>query len=325
MTDAAEAADPPMEEILVSGEFPGPGLWRVSKQAEDGEHVMWIFGTLGGAEPASLRWKSRQLEQVVTESQEIIHADQSNLSFDFGPFTALRHLPAALRARRNPDDKSLEEVLPADVYQRWRLLKAEYIGNDSGIEKWRPYMVADQLRKEVGRKMRPKFRGDQWARIDQLIREHELRVTTPMYEVKIPDRQLGRSMKTFLSTPLDDVQCLDVSMKLVEFWADEESLNARAMAWARANLPALRGLPPLPEPENLCMAALLESQAVQDLNLQGIDDPAGRRVHAWLGAVDRALAANRSTLAILPIDELLKQNGKLSLLRERGYRVEEPN
>jgi hypothetical protein len=73
------------------------------------------------------------------------------------------------------------------------------------------------------------------------------------------------------------------------------------------------------------MAALLESQAVQDLNLQGIDDPAGRRVHAWLGAVDRALAANRSTLAILPIDELLKQNGKLSLLRERGYRVEEPN
>jgi hypothetical protein len=41
--------------------------------------------------------------------------------------------------------------------------------------------------------------------------------------------------------------------------------------------------------------------------------------------VDRALAANRSTLAILPIDELLKENGKLSLLRERGYRVEEPN
>ena len=89
-------------------------------------------------------------------------------------------------------------------------------------------------------------------------------------------------------------------------------------------MPALRALPPLPDPDGSCMAALLGSQAVQDLHLQGLDDPAASGARAWLEAVDKALADNPSTLAILPVDELLKENGRLSMLREKGYRVEEP-
>jgi len=323
--DAAETAavpDLPLEEILVSGDYPGPGLWRVSKP-DDGEHVMWIFGALG-AEPTALRWKSRQVENIVMESQEIIHADQSNLSFDFGMFTMLRYMPAALRARKNPGDRTLGEVLPGGVYARWRVLKAEYIGSDAGIEKWRPLMVADQLRKKAERKLAPKFSGNQWAPINQLIQRRKLRVTTPIFEVKIPDENLRSSMQSFLASPLNDVECLDVTMKLVEFWSDDETIGARAMAWARGDLPALRALRPSPDPADLCMAALLNSQAVRDLHLREIDDVPARRNQLWLEAVDRALAANRSTLAILPIDELLKEDGKLALLRAKGYRVEGP-
>ena len=321
---AADTSEPPVpaiEEIRVTGEFPGPALWRVSKQ--DNQNVLWILGALG-AEPAAPGWKSLRVEKIVAESQEVIQADQSNLSFDFGMFTMMRYLPNALRARRNPHDRTLEEMLPGDVYERWRLLKAEYIGSDRAIEMWRPFMAAKQLRKEAERRLLPKYSGDQWAAIDRLVQQHGLRVSTPIYEVKIPDENLRSSMKTFMATTLNDVECLDVTMKLVEFWADGVTIQARATAWARGDLDVLRSLPPLPVPDDLCLAAILNSRAVQGLHLRGLEQPADGRDRVWLEAVDRALTANRSTLAIVPIDELLKEDGKLSLLRARGYRVEGP-
>jgi len=283
-TSAAGEDEPPLEEILVSGEYPGPGLWKVSKPAGESEHVLWIFGTLfdtPSGEPTALKWKSRQVEKIVAESQELVYEYQFGLTFEqkVGVFTILRMLPTALKARKNPDDKTLADLLPVDVYPRWQMLKAEYLGGSDGIEKWRPFIVAERLRE---------------------------------------------SMKAFVAKPLNDVECLDVTMKLVEFWGDDAAVNARALAWARGDLPALRALPPLPDPDGSCMAALLGSQAVQDLHLQGLDDPAASGARAWLEAVDKALADNPSTLAILPVDELLKENGRLSMLREKGYRVEEP-
>jgi len=319
----AEPSDPPMEEVLVAAEYPGPGLWKVSKP--DSEHVLWIFGALG-AEPRTLKWKSRQVEKVVAESQEIIHAEGLSLTFEekVGVFTMLRLLPTALKARKNPDDKTLEDVLPADVYARWRVLKAQYIGGDGGIERWRPFMAAERLRDKASGKLRDKFSEDQWAVIGQLVREHKLRVTMPTYEVKIPNEKLRSSMKTFLATPMDDVGCLDVTMRLVEFWGDDAAVSARAIAWAKGNLPALRALPPLPDPDDLCMAALLDSQAVQDLHLQGLEDIGAGSTRVWMDAIEKAFAGNASTLAILPIEELLRDDGRLALLREMGYRIEDP-
>jgi hypothetical protein len=31
-----------MQEVVVTGEQPGPGLWQVSK----GDHVLWVLGTV---------------------------------------------------------------------------------------------------------------------------------------------------------------------------------------------------------------------------------------------------------------------------------------
>src|SRR6185369_15528937 len=71
----ATDAEPPIDEVLVAGEYPGPGLWKISTDAEDGEHVLWIFGTLSSPIPAGVKWRSRQVEQIAAESQEIIAGD----------------------------------------------------------------------------------------------------------------------------------------------------------------------------------------------------------------------------------------------------------
>ena len=45
----------------------------------------------------------------------------------------------------------------------------------------------------------------------------------------------------------------------------------------------------------------------------------------WLENADRALSNNDSTFAILPLKDLLRPDGPLSRLRERGCEVLEPD
>ena len=59
------AQDPEdMETVLVTGEQPGPGLWKVSR---DG-HVMWVLGSIG-ALPDTITWRTKEIEARIAESQ----------------------------------------------------------------------------------------------------------------------------------------------------------------------------------------------------------------------------------------------------------------
>jgi len=42
-------------------------------------------------------------------------------------------LPHAIGFKKNPDGARLRDLLPADVYARWLLMKAKYIGADEGM------------------------------------------------------------------------------------------------------------------------------------------------------------------------------------------------
>ena len=51
--EAVAAEDVIAETILVAGQRPGPGLWKVSK----GDHVLWVFGTYSPL-PKKMEWRS---------------------------------------------------------------------------------------------------------------------------------------------------------------------------------------------------------------------------------------------------------------------------
>jgi len=57
-----EAGEPLPQTILVSGQRPGPGLWKVSK----GDHVMWVFGTYGPL-PKGMEWRSKDAERKIAQ------------------------------------------------------------------------------------------------------------------------------------------------------------------------------------------------------------------------------------------------------------------
>ena len=49
--DAGVAPSPedalPLEEVLVTGQQPGPGLWKVTRPSDGTDHVLWVLGSYG--------------------------------------------------------------------------------------------------------------------------------------------------------------------------------------------------------------------------------------------------------------------------------------
>src|SRR5580765_5955206 len=126
----AGATAPTLDTVLVTGEQPGPGLWKVTRR--DSDHVLWILGTQAPL-PKTISWRSNEVEKIIASSQEVLTDAQAELKVGF--FRAVFLLPAALGAKKNADGKTLKDILPPDLYARWLPLKQRYLGRDDGVER----------------------------------------------------------------------------------------------------------------------------------------------------------------------------------------------
>jgi hypothetical protein len=108
----ATASDAPMEEVVVTGEYAGPGMWQVTHTDHPG-HTLWIVGE-PHLLPQNMRWRSQKVERVASQSQEILVQPGLGLKPDkkVGVFRMLTLVPAALRLRKNPGKAKLKELLP---------------------------------------------------------------------------------------------------------------------------------------------------------------------------------------------------------------------
>lgn len=309
--EAAPADGQLLEAVVVSGAQPGPGLWRVSRDA----HVLWVLGTLSPV-PKRMQWVSREVDQVLAESQQVLRRPGVKLKSEIGFFRGLLLLPAALGSRKNPDGARLVDVLPAELYARWQRIKPEYLGRSRSVEKRRPLFAADQLwDKAVSRH---KLTQDSVVEpvLKKLLKRHRLEVIEPEVEIDIPDPR--QAIREFAATPLDDVECFRQTLDRVEF--DMDAIRARANAWATGDIEALRALP-YTDQTRACADAVLGASVAQK---RGLDDLRERLKQVWLEAAEAALARNTSTFAVLPMSEILKPDGYLAALQARGYEVEEP-
>lgn len=300
-----------IDTVVVSGVQPGPGLWKVSR----GEHVLWILGTISPV-PKNMQWLSRDVEATIAQSQEVLAPPSVSIGTDLGMFRSMLLIPSALKARRNPDDKTLREVVPADLYARWLPLKARYIGGDRGVEKWRPVFAAQELYEAAMRRSDLSLKGIVWPVVERSAKEHKVKVTESKIEIKIKDPKAV--LKDFNTTTLADTDCFAKTLSRIE--GDIEAMRARANAWAIGDIETLRALPQGDQYE-VCVRAVAASGVAQRL---GFGDLRERVIQAWLGNADKALLNNQVSFASLPVMELLKPDGYLARLQARGYTVEAP-
>ncbi|HEY0231933.1 MAG TPA: TraB/GumN family protein [Dokdonella sp.] len=311
-TPAASTAPtdaPTLDTVLVTGEQPGPGLWKVSKD----DHVLWILGTWSPL-PRGMTWRSTQAQELIAQSQEVLTTPRPNIEIGF--FHRLTLLPALIGVRNNPDHAKLKDVLPADLYARWQTLKERYIGNDKGVESQRPMFAARELYSKALGKSGLTLKNDAQSLVENLAKQDKVKLTEIKVGIEVDEpRQLIRDFK---NTPRDaDVACLRATMDRLE--TDLQTMKQRANAWASGDLEGLRNLPYIDQTE-ACIAAVASSPG-----LRGRVEAARTHVaEEWGKAAEAALARNTSTFAVAPMSELTRDNGWLSALRARGYAVEAP-
>jgi hypothetical protein len=298
-----------LDTVVVSGVVPGPGLWKVS----NGEHVLWVLGTLSPL-PKRMEWEARGVEKVVSRAQEVMLAPSAEINADVGFFGGLALAPRLIGARRNPDGGRLEDIVPPPDYARWTVLKRRYLGRDGGIEKWRPMFAATKLYQEAVEDVGLRIDGVVSPVVEKLARRHGAILSKPSVEIMIGDPK--QALAELRGARIDDLECFGRTLDRVE--NDLGTLRARANAWAVGDIEGLRALPFTES--TACRDAFRSIQAVR----QRAGDIKERMDAEWLGEAERALSGNRVTLALLPMRELLSDDGLASVLEARGYVVEAP-
>ena len=300
-----------LDTVVVSGLQPGPGMWKVSK----GDHVLYILGTLSPL-PRRMEWVSKDVEATIAMAQAVIEPPSVKLDADIGFFGKIGLLPSLLKARKNPDGRTLQQSVPAEQYARWLVLKARYIGSNDGIESWRPIFAAQELYESAMKKAGLSQKNVVKAIVDSAARRHDVpRVSTQTtFKVSNPKALI----REFNNTALADGACFLETLDRIE--ADLGQMQARANAWAVGDIAALRDQS-LEDQYVACTRAITDSAMAQKL---GMGDVRGRIAATWLAAAETSLAKNKVTFATLSIPLLLRSDGFIARLRAKGYVIEEP-
>ena len=301
-----------LDTVVVSGRQPGPGLWRVSK----GDHDLWILGTVAPV-PKRMEWYSPKTEAVLAQSQEIIGQPGISASLSAGGmFRAAFAMPTMLRTRKNPDGKTLRDVLPADLYTRWSSLKAIYLGKDKAVESWRPIFAAGHLYQAALDHAGLVFSNGVEKRIAKLEDKHDIKRTSTMSRHEIRDPK--RLAKSFAASEIDDIACFRNMLDRLEL--DVVQAAERANAWAVGDIGELRRLISRDELQS-CFDAIANTEMAQSM---GMDQSYEQSEARWLAAATAALGANRTSFAVLPVRKLLDPDGPLARLQAKGYTVVAP-
>ncbi|KGF80996.1 hypothetical protein IA69_14550 [Massilia sp. JS1662] len=307
---AVEDADAVPATVVVEGRRPGPGVWKVSK----GDHVMWVFG-LYAPLPQKMEWDASRVERLVAKSQEVLLPPGAN--FEVGFFRGLTLLPSMIGMEKNPDGARLQDVLPADVYAHWQVLKGKYIGQDDDVERIRPIFAADKLLYAGLKKNGLAANNDVRGEIGKIANQNKVKLTPTILQLEIDDPR--RTLKEFKKTQMADLSCFTKTLDRLD--TDIEAMRVRANAWANGNIAEIARLD-FAARDEACGDALLNSDLARTTPaLQNLRE----RIRAnWMKTAEKSLANNTSTFALLMMKDLVGPANYLADLQAKGYTVESP-
>ncbi len=302
-----------MEAVVVAGVQPGPGLWKVRQ----GDHLLYILGTQSPL-PKNMTWRSDEVTQALQVADEVLGSPNVTVDADVGFFGRLTLLPSALKAAKNPDGQKLQDVLPADVYARWSVLKRRYMGRDGGVEKKRPVIAAYQLYIEALSDAGLREGGVINPVIDAALKQRKMKRTPTLLKINVDDPRAALADFRSESLTPEGIACFSKTLDLIE--SDLPQVAARANAWAVGDWTALQS-GARQDWQQACASAWFNTETARK---RGLSDIEARLQRHWMQVAEGALQKNRITFATLPVWSLVKPGGYLAALQAKGYEVEAP-
>jgi uncharacterized protein YbaP (TraB family) len=296
---ADQTPPPVMDDLVVTGERTGPGMWRVHR----GTAQVWILGSMSPL-PKAITWRSKQVEQVLDGTNEVL----VQKPFEIGIARILWLLLTERSALMVTGGKRLKDVLPAELYARFTTQRAKYTDDPNKWERFRPIIAAAFLQRAAFHQVGLSTRLDIGAAMRTLAKKHHVHVE----EIKIAGvSDVMEALKTL--PPATENACVAASLATVE--SDLPRLVDRAQAWASGNVERIEKLRE-PAEVDACRAALDAGVGAADL--------IARMRRTWLGTIETHLQNGGVTVAVMNIDLMLEPGGLLDQLRAKGYDVDAP-
>ena len=288
-----------MDELVVTGERTGPGMWRVHRGAAQ----VWILGSMSPL-PKGITWRATQVDKVLGGTSQVL----VQKPFEIGIARILWLLITERSVLMVRGGKRLKDVLPAELHARFAAQRAKYTQDPEKWERFRPLIAAAFLQQAAFHQVGLSTRLDLGAAVRTLAKNHHVRVE----EIKIAGvGDVMDALKTL--PPATENACVDASLVTVE--RDLPRLLERAQAWASGNIERIEKLRE-PAEVDACRAAL-------DTGI-GAADLIARIRRTWLGTIEKYLQNAGVTLVVMNMDMLLEPGGLLDELRAKGYEVDAP-
>jgi uncharacterized protein YbaP (TraB family) len=299
-TGRAEDAPPQiLDELIVTGEHTGPGMWHVHRGAAN----LWILGSMSPL-PKGITWRSKQLEQLLGSTNQVVVPKP----FEIGIVRVLWLLITERDLLMVRGGKRLRDVMPPDLYARFAVQRAKFTEDSDKWERYRPIIAAAFLQQAAFHRVGLSTRLDLGAAVRTLAKKHGVRIE----ELKVAGvHDILDALKTMPAAT--ENACVDASLVTVEH--DLPRLVERAQAWAGGNVERIESLREPPEVD-ACRAALDEGGGASELIALV------RRT--WLERMEKYLQGGGVTVAVVNMDMLLEKGGLLDELRAKGYGIDAP-
>jgi len=296
---AEQVPAPVMDELVVTGERTGPGMWHVHR----GTAQVWILGSMSPL-PKGITWRSKQVEQVLGATNQVL----VQKPFEIGIARILWLLITERSVLMITGGKRLKDVLPADLHARFAVQRAKYTDDPNKWERFRPLIAAAFLQQAAFHQVGLSTRLDMGAAVRTLAKKHHV----PVEELKIAGvSDVMEALKTL--PPATENTCVAASLVTIE--SDLPRLVDRAQAWANGNVELIQKLRE-PAEVDACRAALDAGVGAADL--------IARIRRTWLSTIETHLQNGGVTVAVMNMDLLLEPGGLLDELRTKGYQVDAP-
>lgn len=296
---STEQSAPALDEITVTAERTGPGMWHVHR----GDANVWILGSISPL-PRDITWRSKQVESVLESASQVLVQKPIEISVP----RILWMLIADRKLLMVGGGKRLKDVLPPELHARFSEQRVKVSDDKDKWERYRPIIAAAFLQQAAFHQVNLSMRLDLGAALRVLAKKHGVRIE----EIKVAGvSDMLDALKTM--PPATERTCVEASLSTVETGLPR--LVDRAQAWASGNVERIESMPELKEVD-ACRNALDAGK--------GAFDVIGRIRQTWLENIERYLRSAGTTIAVVNLDLLLERGGLLDQLRTKGYEIDAP-
>jgi uncharacterized protein YbaP (TraB family) len=295
----ASPPPPVLDEILVTAERAGPGMWHVHRGAAN----VWILGSISPL-PRDITWRSKQVETVLESTSQVL----VQKPFEISVPRILWMLIADRKFLMVGGGKRLKDVLPPDLHARFAAQRRNVVDDADKWERYRPIIAVAFLQQAAFHKVNLSMRLDLGAALRILAKKHGVRVE----EIKVAGvSDMLEALKTMPAAT--ERTCVEASLITIE--SGLPRLVDRAEAWSVGNVERIENLPELKDVD-ACRTALDAGKGALDV--------IGRIRQTWLENIEKNLRSAGTTIAVVNLDMLLERGGLLDELRAKGYEIELP-